>query len=68
MSSDEKHLSVSEVARELGISEALVRDLIGSGQLIAYRYRPRKTVIYREDLKKFKQSRRIEASDTREAG
>ena len=68
MSSDEKHLSVSEVARELGISEALVRDLIGSGQLIAYRYGPRKTVVYREDLKKFKQSRRIEASDTREAG
>jgi excisionase family DNA binding protein len=65
--SDEEHLSVSEAARELGVSESLLRGLIGSGQLAAYRYGPRKTVIYEEDLKAFKQSRRIEAPNTREA-
>ena len=68
MSSGKEHLSVSEAARELGISESLLRGLIGSGQLAAYRYGPRKTVIYEEDLKAFKQSRRIEASSKREAG
>lgn len=67
MSSGKEHLSVSEVAGELGISESLTRDLIGRGQLTAYRYGPRKTVVYREDLEAFKQSRRIEAPTTKEA-
>lgn len=61
-------LTVREAADELGISESLARALIRSGQLAAYRYGPRKTVIYREDLETFKESRRVEASNTREAG
>jgi excisionase family DNA binding protein len=60
--------TVREAAEELGISETLVRNLIHSGQLAAYRYGPRKIVIYRNDLKAFRQSRRIEASNKREAG
>ena len=57
-----------EAAEELGISETLTRELINSGKLTAYRYGPRKTVVYGEDLKSFKESRKIEASNTREAG
>ena len=52
--------TVKEAAQELGVSEALVRDLIRSGELVAYRYGPRKTVVYGEDLRSFKESRRIE--------
>lgn len=59
---------MSEVAGELGVSESLVRNLIGRGELIAYRYSPRKTVVYKADLEAFKQSRRIEASSKREVG
>ena len=51
----------------LGISEPLVRDLIHKGQLPAYRYGPRKTVVYRGDLEAFRQSRKIEAVNKREA-
>jgi excisionase family DNA binding protein len=58
---------VSEAAEELGISETLVRDLIRSGQLIAYRYSSRKIVVYKVDLVAFKQSRRIAAPKTKEA-
>ena len=67
MSSAKAHLSVSEAAEELGISETLARDLIHSGHLAAYRYGPRKTVVYRGDLEAFKRSRKIEASSKREA-
>jgi excisionase family DNA binding protein len=67
MSSAKVHLSVSEAAEELGISETLVRDLIRSGQLIAYRYSSRKIVVYKVGLEAFKQSRRITAPKTREA-
>ena len=67
MSSEKEHLSVSEAAEELGISESLVRNLIRSGQLAAYRYGPRKTVVYREDLEVFRRSRKIEAPNRREA-
>jgi excisionase family DNA binding protein len=67
MSSAKAHLSVSEAAEELGISETLIRDLIRSGQLIAYRYSARKIVVYKVDLVAFKQSRRIAAPKTREA-
>jgi excisionase family DNA binding protein len=66
MSSGREHLSVSEVAGELGVSESLVRNLIGRGQLTAYRYGPRKTVVYGEDLKEFKQSRRVKTPNTKE--
>ncbi len=76
-SSDEEYLAVNqthkdpfvvkEVAEELGISETLVRDLINSGQLTAYRYGPRKTVVYREDLEAFRRSRKIQAPIKREA-
>jgi excisionase family DNA binding protein len=66
MSSGREHLSVSEVAGELGVSESLVRNLIGRGQLTAYRYGPRKTVVYGEDLKEFKHSRRIKTPNTKE--
>ncbi len=59
--------TVKEVAGELGISKPLVRDLINSGQLPAYRYGPRKIVVYGEDLTAFKQSRRIEAPNAKEA-
>ncbi len=59
--------TVREVAEELGISEPLVRALINSSQLTAYRYGPRKTVVYREDLETFRQSRKIEAPSKREA-
>jgi len=59
--------SVREAARELGVSEGLVRDLIRSGQLAAYRYSPRKTVVYGEDLSAFKESRRVGMPNTREA-
>lgn len=58
---------VKEVAEELGISETLVRDLINSGQLTAYRYGPRKTVIYRGDLEAFRRSRKVEAPSKRES-
>jgi excisionase family DNA binding protein len=67
MSSTKAHLSVSEAAEELGISETLARDLIRGGQLAAYRYGPRKTVIYREDLDTFRRSRKVEAPSKREA-
>ena len=60
-------LTVREAAEELGISETLTRDLIRSGQLAAYRYGPRKTIVYTEDLKAFKKSRRVEAPSTKEA-
>ena len=60
-------LSVSEAAEELGISETLTRNLIRSGQLAAYRFGPRKTVVYREDLEVFRQSRRVGVSKNREA-
>ena len=59
---------MSEVAGELGVSESLVRNFIRCGQLAAYRYGPRKTIVYGEDLKAFKESRRIEAPNTREVG
>jgi excisionase family DNA binding protein len=67
MSSAKAHLSVSDAAEELGISETLARDLIRGGQLAAYRYGPRKTVIYREDLDTFRRSRKVEAPSKREA-
>ncbi len=66
---ESKHESftVREAAEVLGISEPLVRDLINRGQLPAYRYGPRKTVVYRGDLEAFRQSRKIEAGNKREA-
>jgi excisionase family DNA binding protein len=67
MSSAKAHLSVSEAAEELGISETLARDLIRGGQLAAYRFGPRKTVVYREDLETFRRSRKVEAPSKREA-
>lgn len=60
-------LTVKDAAEELGVSETLVRDLIHGGQLAAYRYGPRKTVIYRGDLEEFRRSRKIEAPSKREA-
>lgn len=63
----EEPYTVKEAARALGVSEALVRDLIRSGQLPAYRYGPRKTLIYGEDLRAFKESRRVETPNTKEA-
>jgi excisionase family DNA binding protein len=60
--------AVKDAADELGISESLVRDLIRRGQLTAYRYGPRKTVVYGEDLEAFKRSRKIQAPIKREAG
>ncbi len=59
--------TVKEAAEGLGISESLVRDLIRSGQLTAYRYGPRKTVVYGEDLEAFRRSRKIQAPIKREA-
>lgn len=59
--------TVREAAGVLGISESLVRDLIRDGQLGAYRFAPRKTVIYRSDLEAFRRSRKVEAPDKREA-
>ncbi len=67
MSSANAHLSVSEAAEDLGISEPLARDLIRGGQLAAYRFGPRKTVVYREDLEAFRRSRRIVAPNKKEA-
>ncbi len=66
-SAGKESLTVKEAAGELGISETLVRDLINSGQLTAYRYGPRKTLVYRGDLQTFKESRKIEAQSNREA-
>lgn len=60
-------VTVREAAEELGISETFARDLIRGGQLTAYRYGPRKTVVYREDLESFRRSRRVEAPSKREA-
>jgi excisionase family DNA binding protein len=62
----EEPYTVKEAARALGVSEPLLRDLIRSGQLPAYRYGPRKTLIYGEDLRAFKESRRVETPSTRE--
>ena len=59
--------TVREAAEVLGISEHLVRELINSGELTAYRYGPRKTIVFREDLEAFRQSRKIEAPSKREA-
>jgi excisionase family DNA binding protein len=67
MSSAKAHLSVSEAAEDLGISETLTRDLIRGGQLAAYRFGPRKTIVYREDLEAFRESRRVKTSSKREA-
>ncbi len=67
MSSTKAHLSVGEAAEELGISETLARNLFGSGELTAYRYGPRKTVIYKEDIEAFKRSRRVTVSNKRES-
>ncbi len=59
--------TVREAAGVLGISESLVRDLIRDGQLDAYRFGQRKTVIYRGDLEAFRQSRKVEAPSKRES-
>jgi excisionase family DNA binding protein len=59
--------TVKEAAGNLGISPTLARDLIRDGQLVAYRYGPRKTIIYREDLEAFRKSRRVETPGKREA-
>ena len=67
MCSEKASLSVSEAAVELGISETLARDLIRGGHLVAYRFGPRKTVVYREDLETFRRSRKVEAPSKREA-
>ncbi len=67
-SSGAEAFTVKEAAEELGISETLVRSSINGGQLTAYRYGPRKTLVYRGDLQTFKASRRIEAQINREAG
>lgn len=66
---DRQHepLTVKEAADELGVSESLARDLISHGELAAYKYGPRKTVVYREDLEAFRRSRKIEAPSKREA-
>lgn len=66
-SSRAEAFTVKEAAEELGISETLVRSVINGGQLTAYRYGPRKTLVYRGDLQTFKESRRIEAQINREA-
>jgi excisionase family DNA binding protein len=66
-SKEHEPFTVREAAEELGISETFARDLIRGGQLVAYRFGPRKTVVYRDDLEAFRTSRRVEASRTREA-
>jgi excisionase family DNA binding protein len=66
MSSAKARLSVSEAAEELGISKTLARDLIRGGHLAAYRFGPRTTVVYREDLEAFRLSRKVEAPGKRE--
>jgi excisionase family DNA binding protein len=67
MSSAKAHLSVSEAAEDLGISETFARALIRSGQLVAYSFGPRKTVVYRTDLEAFRESRKVKTSSKREA-
>ena len=59
---------MKEAARALGISESLARDLINGGELPAYRYGQRKTVVYPEDLDAFKESRRVGPPRTKEVG
>lgn len=65
--SQRETFTVKEAAMKLGISDSLARDLISNGQLTAFRYGPRKTVIYREDLEKFRQSRKVEPPSKEEA-
>ena len=64
---DRDTFTVKDAAVGLGISERLVRELIRSGQLVAYRYGPRKIIVYGEELRAFKESRRVEALN-KEAG
>ncbi len=66
-SSGAEAFTVKEAAEELGISETLVRSVINGGQLTAYRYGPRKTLVYSTDLRRFKESRRVETPGKREA-
>lgn len=61
-----KAFMVKEAAEELGISESFARELIKSGQLAAYRFGPRKTLVYGRDLEAFRRSRKIEAPRKRE--
>jgi len=61
-------LTVKDAAMELGISPSLAYEFVRQGHLTAYRYSERKTVVYREDLEAFKQSRRVEPPNTKEAG
>lgn len=58
--SAKQSFTTREAAEELGISTPLVWNLIRSGDLLAYRFSPRKTVIYREDLEEFRRSRKFE--------
>jgi excisionase family DNA binding protein len=61
MSSVKAHLSVSEVAGELGISTKSVRKLIHEGELTGYKFTAR-IVVRRTDLEEFKSRRRIAPS------
>ncbi len=47
--------TVKEAAEELGISEELTRGHIKRGELRAYRYGDRKTLIYQKDLEEFRE-------------
>jgi excisionase family DNA binding protein len=56
--SEEERLTVSEAAKELGVSEKTTRSLIDRGELTAYRPVPRKTWILQSDLDAFLNSRK----------
>ncbi|MBV9300688.1 MAG: helix-turn-helix domain-containing protein [Acidobacteriaceae bacterium] len=66
-STSKKSLTVRESAEVLGISESLTRNLVNSGELVAYRYGQRKTVIYSDDLKAFRERHRVKSTSTAES-
>ncbi len=56
---DGAYLTVAEVAQKLEVSEKLVRTSIKRGELPAYNFGRRKTVVRRADLHEWQESRRI---------
>ena len=58
-SGDAAYLTVAEVAQELAVSQKLVRTSSKRGELPAYNFGRRKTMVRRVDLHEWRESRRI---------
>ncbi len=58
MNRGSERLTVTEAAREIGVSERSTRRLIERGELPAYRPTPHKVFVFASDLDAFIESRR----------